>query len=290
MKIIQQESNSLVLKKDGVYPLLILLLILFLAPFLITPLFIILSAIPRQQTLNCTRTQLNTANCIIQEKVIIPMKDISVIGLTNARIAEEQESTESGDHKIYQIQLKSTTGMQDFGYSIEDKAEINEIAKKINFFLSYPTQNNLQVTQNQDSSVDLIMMLLFFSVWYLFIIVPIIRLCCFPNYVIWNFDKNLYNLTVVKSFLFNRKTRSEYSLADDFKLESISRKDSDGDTYCSLKLIIDSKKSLIISTGYHKTDIENLFNTIGNFLDWHEHSSSENPDKNESKKVRFKSR
>ncbi|MCM0593961.1 MAG: hypothetical protein ACSI46_06395 [Gloeotrichia echinulata DVL01] len=283
MKIIKKISENIVLHetKLGSHMMHIISLLVFDVPLAITGLFLmslafIMSEIDQQQTLNCTRLEATQVNCRVQEKRINEKNEKPPIQLTGAELIEQEEFGENGSYKVYQIELYSKTGKQYFGYGKQDNAELKTVVNQINLFITNPNQRIFQVQQSKMSQDSLSSSMIWFIVSLMLLVFSIYSLYrniqgifFYPVDKTWDFDRNLNKLTVTEKFLFNRRKKTEYSLAQpSLEINSYDYIDSDGDehTTYTLYFISDEKEKLVLYLGISQELAEQWHDVITEFL------------------------
>jgi|GEM_PF-6781025 hypothetical protein len=270
MEIIQPNSDRLILKQDYKKEALndFIIIMAILTPFFIAPLSI-LSPLVRQNTLNCTRFATNQVNCQVENKIInIPIYQKQLVQVTAAEVSKKIEKRDNEEYEVYQIELYFQNGKQDFGDASGMQKDIQELAKQINSFLANSNQLNFKTTQselNKISFIEITVIILFFSVWYGGLSIFPIRFIFDASYQVYDFNRKINQLLVIKKYHFLPNRETKYSLLDTLRLKMSLRSDSEGYIRYKVKLFVNNKKILLYNN-CNQNDAEQVVNTIADFL------------------------
>jgi hypothetical protein len=281
MEIIQHNSAHLIIKHNYPLPTLKEKIVVFTISIL--PLLPFYMVIPKQQKLNCDRLEPKQVICTVQEKAFFQKDEILSIQLKKVTIVQETRSEGEGekDYQVYQIQLHSKTGVNNFGYATRNGTEIGEMANQINSFLANSNQRNFQVTQQSNSWWTVAGFFLSGGIWFsIFMKLGFWRAFDPILNETWDFDKTQNKLVIHKFFSHNRRTETEYLFLAQSWLEIISQKDSDDNNIYSFNLQLEPGKYVTLLKCVNDTkrekEAEELFELIGNHLDWNRSKSIEN--------------
>jgi uncharacterized protein YegP (UPF0339 family) len=109
MKPIEQTSSRLIFEKNNT--LACALLLTFILPFALVPLFFTYFILPRQQVLNCDRLSNTTINCRIEHKILgIKLQEKTIQNLIEAKVIAEEVDTEDSSYLNYRVRLAAENG------------------------------------------------------------------------------------------------------------------------------------------------------------------------------------
>lgn len=272
MNIIKKTSDRLLLQENSIIGYLFLLV--FLTPFVVVglmPLIVILTSLPRHQTLKCERVEPTQVNCRVQKHIIgIKSQETTFTQVTGTEVIEQEESNDDSTYKVYQIKLYTKTQSINFGKAKTDESGTRVIAKQINTFLTNSQQQTFQITKVDQSlgiAVGAIALLLnIFIIWNSFVYLMILGIFSSAWIENWDFDKTQNQLRITQWSLIKRKTK-EHSLLGQLSLAiDDSEKDSDGDIKYKLNLILNSGEKMIWNFGLDKKLTEDLSDEIAQLL------------------------
>jgi len=277
MKVLQQTTNKIIFEKSAAS----IFGCIFGLIFSIPPLVMISSAVYNIgiTSFRCDRITPTLVNCQKKQSKLfglIPGSSTSFARITKAEYIYEKHSethTDSdGDEHEHVVEYSLVELIDNNFRKMEvfsdndfpSRAAMSNSAAEINNFIKSPAPNfSIQQDFRLAQFINILPGIAFLSIFLLIGIAIIYFSLQSEN---WIFNKSSHLLSRKKTTLMGTKTVSTESFTNFQELQIIEGKDSDGDTYYDLKLLLKSANKYEIFSSSSLPEVEKFAKNLSNFL------------------------